>query len=85
MQSKCIVNSLEHSLLTHFNTLLFHFGFTDLIYACDFTVFRDVIIAQESDKEEMISKYLSYVIASLIQLLVKYLPHSTIPIIIFNY
>lgn len=43
---------------------MFHFGFTDLIYACDFTVFRDVILAQESDKEEMISKYFSYIAAS---------------------
>lgn len=34
------------------------------MYACDFTVFRDVILAQESDKEEMISKYFSYIAAS---------------------
>lgn len=53
---------------------MFHFGFTDLIYACDFTVFRDVILAQESDKEEMISKYFSYIAASEI-FAIYYNPH----------
>lgn len=47
-------------MLTFTIYFLFHFGFTVLTFACDFTVFRDVILAQESEKEEMLSKYFTY-------------------------
>lgn len=57
MQSKCVVNSLGRSSLAQFQSPFLDFGLTNMIYAYHFTIFRDVILAQELDKEEMISKY----------------------------